>query len=69
MLHLSLNLKVYTKLPNSESLTRQMETNQIKLKLAENIELAAQKIDGTRDGESIIELAALKAKQKDSTTI
>ena len=60
---------VWPKLPNSESLTRQMETNQMKLKLAENIELAAQKIDGTRDGESIIELAALKAKQKESTTI
>jgi hypothetical protein len=46
-----------------------METNQMKLKLAENIELAAQKIDGGRDGESIIELAALNAAKKDSTTI
>ena len=60
---------VWPKLPNSESLTRQMETNQMKLKLAENIELAAQKIDGGRDGESIIELAALKASKKDPTTI
>ena len=56
---------IWPKLPNSESLTRQMENSEMKVKITNNLQLNEDKFKNEmHDGEKIIEMAGSKQNTK-----